>query len=71
MCVFYEQKFRGTIINIGTGKDFKIKEYVKIIGNVIAPGKKIKIDRTKPNGTPRKLLSIGLSKSMDGDLKLI
>ena len=73
-CVYFmNKKFRGTIINIGTGKDFKIKEYVKIIGNVIAPGKKIKIkfDRTKPNGTPRKLLSIGLSKSMDGDLKLI
>ncbi len=64
-CVYFmNKKFRGTIINIGTGKDFKIKEYVKIIGNVIAPGKKIKIkfDRTKPNGTPRKLLSIGLSK---------
>ena len=31
---------------------------------MIAPGKKIKIkfDQTKPNGTPRKLLSIGLSK---------
>ena len=64
-CVYFmNKKFKGTIVNIGTGKDFKIKEYVKIIGNVIAPGKKIKIkfDRTKPNGTRRKLLSISRSK---------
>ena len=64
-CVYFmNNKFKGTIINIGTGRDFKIKEYVNIIGNVIAPGKKIKIkfDQTKPNGTPRKLLSISLSK---------
>ena len=56
-CVYFmNNKFKGTIINIGTGRDFKIKEYVKIIGNVIAPGKKIKIkfDQTKPNGTPRR-----------------
>lgn len=64
-CVYFmNKKFKGTIINIGTGRDFKIKEYVNIIGNVIIPGKKIKIkfDQTKPNGTPRKLLSISLSK---------
>ena len=64
-CVYFmNNKFKGTIINIGTGRDFKIKEYVNIIGSVIAPGKKIKIkfDQTKPNGTPRKLLSINLSK---------
>ena len=30
-CVYFmNKKFKGTIINIGTGKDFKIKEYVKL-----------------------------------------
>ena len=64
-CVYYmNKKFRGTIINIGTGRDFRIKDYVKIIGSVIVPDKKINIqfDKTKPNGTPRKLLNISLSK---------
>tara|TARA_B100001057_G_C22796678_1_gene929910 strand:+ start:760 stop:1710 length:951 start_codon:yes stop_codon:yes gene_type:complete len=64
-CVYFmKKKFKETIINIGTGKDFKIKEYVKIISNVIAPELKIKTkyDKSKPNGTPRKLLDIKLSK---------
>ena len=64
-CVYFmNKKFKESIINIGTGKDYKIKEYVKIIGKVIVPGKNIKIkyDRTKPNGTPRKLLNIERSK---------
>jgi len=64
-CVFFmNKKFKGTIINIGTGKDYKIKEYVKIIAKIIAPKIKISIkyDKTKPNGTPRKLLNINLSK---------
>ena len=58
------KKFRGTIINIGTGRDFRIKDYVKIIGSVIVPDKNIKIqfDKNKPNGTPRKLLNISRSK---------
>ena len=54
------KKTRETIINIGTGKDPSIKDYVKIISKVIMPKKKFKIkfDRTKPNGTPRKILDI-------------
>ena len=64
-CVYFmNKKFRGTIINIGTGRDFRIKDYVKIIGSVIVPDKNIKIqfDKNKPNGTPRKLLNISRSK---------
>ena len=36
---FMNKNLEALLLNIGTGKDFKIKEYVKIIGNVIAPGK--------------------------------
>ena len=64
-CIYFmKKKFKETIINIGTGKDYKIKEYVKIIGRIILPNKtiKIKYDKTKPNGTPRKLLNISLSR---------
>ena len=50
-CVYFmNKKFKGTIINIGTGRDFKIKEYVNIIGNVIILGKKLKLNLIKPNG---------------------
>ena len=63
-CVFFmKKKFAGTILNIGTGKDFSIKQYAKIILNQIIPKNKIKIkyNLSKPNGTPRKVLDIKLA----------
>ena len=58
------KKIKETLINIGTGKDFSIKQYAEKILSQIIPGKKIKIkyDLSKPNGTPRKVLSISLAK---------
>ena len=52
------------MINIGTGKDYTIKEYAKMMIKLIIPNRKIKIiyDKTKPNGTPRKVLNISLAK---------
>ncbi len=64
-CVFFmNKKIKETIINIGTGKDLTIKEYANLLLKIIYPGKKLKIlfDRTKPNGTPRKVLNINLAK---------
>ena len=64
-CVhFMKKRFKETIINIGTGKDYSIKEYAKIILNLILPSKKIKIiyDKSKPNGTPRKVMDVSLAK---------
>jgi GDP-L-fucose synthase len=63
-CIFFmKKKFFGTILNIGTGKDFSIKQYAKIILNKIISKNKIKIkyDLSKPNGTPRKVLDIKLA----------
>ena len=58
------KKIKESLINIGTGKDFTIKEYANILLKIINPKKKIKIlfDKTKPNGTPRKVLNINLAK---------
>ena len=58
------KKFKETIVNIGTGKDLSIKQYAKIILDEIIPGKNINIkyDKSKPNGTPRKVLDISLAK---------
>ena len=64
-CVYFmNRKFKETIINIGTGNDFSIKEYAKIILSLIIPSKKIKIkyDKSKPNGTPRKVMDVSLAK---------
>ena len=65
-CFFFmNKKVKETIINIGTGKDLSIKEYAKIILNIIVPKKKIiiKYDNSKPNGTPRKAVNISLARS--------
>ena len=61
---FMNKKFKETIINIGTGKDYSIKDYAKIILDLIIPNKKVKIryDKSKPNGTPRKVMDVSLAK---------
>ena len=64
-CVhFMNKKFKGSIINIGTGKDYSIREYAEMILKLIIPNKKIKIkyDKSKPNGTPRKVMDVSLAK---------
>ena len=64
-CVFFmNKKIKEPLINIGTGKDFTIKEYANFLLKIIYPKKKVRIkfDRSKPNGTPRKVLNIKLAK---------
>tara|TARA_B100001996_G_scaffold293241_1_gene233412 strand:- start:432 stop:689 length:258 start_codon:yes stop_codon:yes gene_type:complete len=59
------KKIKESVINIGTGKDYTIKDYAKLILKIIIPNKRIKIiyDLSKPNGTPRKVLDVSLAKS--------
>jgi GDP-L-fucose synthase len=64
-CIYFlNKRIKETTINIGTGKDYKIKDYAKLILKLIIPEKKINIkyDRSKPNGTPRKILDVSLAK---------
>ena len=63
-CVYFmKKKIRGNILNIGTGKDFTIKQYLNILLKISGIKKtKILFDRSKPNGTPRKVLDISLAK---------
>ena len=64
-CIFFmKKKIRETLINIGSGKDYTIKEYAEKILKLIIPNKKIiiKYDKSKPNGTQRKILDVTLAK---------
>ena len=45
-------------MNLGTGEDLTIRELAETIRNVIAPDCELLFDRTKPDGTPRKLLDV-------------
>ncbi len=64
-CVFFmKKKTKHTLINIGTGVDFSIKHYAKLITKLILKKKIIiKYDKSKPNGIARKLMDISLAKS--------
>ena len=65
-CIYFlKKKVHHTLINIGTGKDFTIKYYAKLICKIICPDKKITFvyDKSKPNGTPRKVLNIAVAKN--------
>ncbi len=65
-CLFFMKKnINESLINIGTSVGYTIKDYAKIVLNVINPNKKIKLtfDKSKPNGTPKKVLDTSLAKS--------
>ncbi len=64
-CIYFmNKKIKQNIVNIGTGSDFPIKEYAQMILKTIIPNRKIQIifDKSKPNGTPRKVMDISLAK---------
>ena len=61
---FMKKKTKQHLINIGTGKDYSINYFAKKILKILIPDRKIiiKYDKSKPNGTPRKVLNIALAK---------
>ncbi len=48
----------GDVINIGCGEDLTIRELAALIADVVGYRGVIEWDRTKPDGTPRKLLDV-------------
>lgn len=48
------------MINVGTGKDLAIRGMAETIGEVVGYKGKFVQDTPKPDGTPRKLLDVGL-----------
>lgn len=45
-------------INVGVGEDVSIRELAEIVATVTGFGGEIRWDKTKPDGTPRKLLDV-------------
>ncbi len=48
----------GEFVNIGTGTDLTIAELAGIVARVVGYGGELRWDRTKPDGTPQKLLDV-------------
>ena len=52
--------FIPPVVNVGVGKDITIKELAELIKELSGFNGNIVFDATNPDGTPRKLLDLGL-----------
>ena len=57
-------------INVGTGEDVTIKELAHTISDVVGFMGDVEWDKTKPNGTPRKVLNVNKIKSLGWEPKI-
>ncbi len=66
----YDYKEIGEIINIGVGKDTSIKELAETVKKITGYKGEIKWDKSKPDGTPRKLLDVSKLKKLGWKAKI-
>lgn len=65
LCVFLMNNYSGNeTVNAGTGKELTIKALTELVAEIIGYEGEILWDRTRPNGTPRKLLDISKATAM-------
>ncbi len=63
-CLFFMKKnIKNFLINIGTGKDKSIKDYAKFIIKKLNLKVKIRFDKNKPDGVPRKVLDVSVARN--------
>lgn len=63
-CLFLLDNYRGNeFFNMGSGKEISIKELAELIKKITGYQGEIVYDRTRPDGTPRKLTDISLIKA--------
>lgn len=63
-------EIKNTQINIGTGRDCTIKELANLVKDAVGFKGNIEFDTTKPDGTPRKLLSVDKLASLGWKYKI-
>ena len=58
-CIFLMENYSDeSFINVGTGKDVTIAELAELVKNIVGYKGAIVWDKSKPDGTPRKLLDV-------------
>lgn len=72
-CVFLMERYDaaqiGEFVNIGTGSDLAIKEVAEMVRRIVDFEGAVVWDKTKPDGTPRKLLDISRLKALGWEPK--
>src|SRR5262249_44436666 len=58
-CVFVMKHYSGEgILNVGTGEDIAIRDFARVVADVVDYRGKLIFDSSRPDGTPRKLLDV-------------
>jgi GDP-L-fucose synthase len=58
-CLFLMQHYDAPEhINVGVGEDLSIRELAEMVRDIVYPSAELVFDRSKPDGTPRKLLNV-------------
>ncbi len=72
-CIFLMDRYGasdiGESVNIGRGEDMKIKELALLVREIVGFDGATAYDRSKPDGTPRKLLDIARIRSLGWEPK--
>ncbi len=64
-CLFLLEKYDSSeIINVGSGEDLTIRELAELVCDVVGFDGELTWDKTKPDGTPRKLLDVSKLRSL-------
>lgn len=65
LCVFLMNNYSGNeTVNAGTGKEITIKELAVKVAKIVGYEGDIEWDKSKPNGTPRKVLDVSKIEKM-------
>ncbi|MCJ8166125.1 GDP-L-fucose synthase [Pontibacter sp. E15-1] len=58
-CLFLMETYSGReLVNVGTGEDLSIKELAELVKETVGYTGELRLDTTKPDGTPRKLMDV-------------
>ena len=61
---------KSSVINIGSGQEFTIKKFAKIICKILDNKNKLKFNKKYPDGTMRKILDNSIIKSLGWSPKI-
>ena len=64
LCFLMERYDSPEIINVGWGEDVTIAELAELVARIVGFRGAVVFDRSKPDGTPRKLLDVGKLKAL-------
>ena len=70
-CVFLMERYDGSeIVNIGCGQDVAIADLAELVRDAVGYAGEIVFDRSKPDGTPRKLLDVSRLRALGWEARI-